>query len=81
VNKRLPVPVNWAKPNWHHAAAGIRCRADWKGAHVYHTKAGWIIAYSQAHADDAAREIVEDQEIENEILDRDSNLYLFSESE
>lgn len=81
-SKKLPpVQVNWARPNWHHAAAGIRCRADWKGAHVYHTEAGWIIAYSQAHADDAARNILEDQEIEDEILDRDSNLYLFSESE
>ena len=79
--KLSPTQVNWARPNWHHAAAGIRCRADWKGAHVYHTEAGWIIAYSQAHADDAAQEIVEDQEIEDEILDRDSNLYLFSESE
>ena len=48
---------------------------------MYHTKAGWIIAYSQAHADEAAQEILEDQEIQDETLDRNSNLYLFSESE
>ena len=48
---------------------------------MYHTKAGWIIAYSQAHADETAQEIVEDQEIEDEILDQDSNLYLFSGNE
>ena len=57
--KLQPVPVNWAVPNWKHAASGIRCRADWKGAHVYHTEVGWIIAHSQAHANDTAREVLE----------------------
>ena len=60
--KIQPVPVNWAVPNWKHAASGIRCRADWKGAHVYHTEVGWIIAYSQAHADEKAREVIESGE-------------------
>ena len=73
MKKRLPVPVNWAKPNWNHAAAGIRCRADWKGAQVYHTEAGWIIAYTEAHADDAAREVLEsssesERELQQETL-------------
>ena len=81
-SKKLPpVSVNWAVPNWHHAAAGIRCRADWKGAHVYDTEVGWIIAYSQAHADDRAREVALDEEIRNEKLDEDARLSLFSETE
>lgn len=64
-SKKLPPqPVNWAEPQWKYAASGIRCRADWKQAWVYDTDAGLIIAYSQAHADDRAREVLEGQEIE-----------------
>lgn len=64
-SKKLPPqPVNWATPQWRYAASGIRCRADWRNAWVYDTDAGLIIAYSQAHADDRAREVLEGQEIE-----------------
>ena len=69
-HKLPPQPVNWAAPQWQHAASGIRCRADWRNAWVYDTDAGLIIAYSQKHADDKAREALEDdalnQAIENE---------------
>jgi hypothetical protein len=58
-NRAKPVKVNTVEPNWHHAASGICCRADWAGAMVYDTPAGWIIAYSQQHADDCAREVLE----------------------
>ena len=81
-SKKLPPqPVNWAQPQWRYAASGIRCRADWKGAYVYDTEVGWIIAYSQAHADDKAREVALDEEIRNEKLDEDARLSLFSETE
>lgn len=60
-SKKLPPqPVNWAEPQWKYAASGIRCRADWKQAWVYDTDAGLIIAYSQLHADDRAREVLEE---------------------
>ncbi len=61
-----PQQVNWAEPQWRYAASGIRCRADWKQAHVYHTEVGWIIAYSQLHADDRAREVLESDEEEEQ---------------
>jgi len=40
---------------------------------VYHTEAGWIIAYTEAHADDAAREVLEsssesERELQQETL-------------
>jgi hypothetical protein len=73
--KTKPKQVDWARPNWEYAAAGIRCRADWKGAHVYDTEVGWIIAYSQAHADEAALEIVEDQEVKDKKLDMETQLW------
>ena len=59
-HKKPPQPVNYAQPQWKHAASGIRCRADWKGAYVYDTDAGWIVAYSQAHANDKAMEVIEE---------------------
>lgn len=65
MKKQPPQQVNWAEPQWRYAASGIRCRADWKQAHVYHTEVGWIIAYSQLHADDRAREVLEEM-CENE---------------
>jgi hypothetical protein len=74
-----PQTVNWAKPQWHHAASGIRCRADWKNAHVYDTKVGWIIAYSQAHANDKAAEVLLDEEIRSEKLDMDAQLWAINE--
>jgi len=73
--KAPPQYVNWANPQWRHAAAGIRCRADWKGAHVYDTEAGWIIAYSQAHADDMARTVLEDEALEHAIIDEREELF------
>jgi hypothetical protein len=67
-SKKLPPQqINWAQPQWQYAASGIRCRADWKGAHVYHTEVGWIVAYSQAHANDRAKEVV-DETAEDECL-------------
>jgi len=81
VKRQPPQPVNWAQPQWRHAASGIRCRADWKNAYVYDTQVGLIIAYSQAHADDKARDVLLDEEIENEILDQESNLDLFKSYE
>ena len=77
--KLPPVLVNWARPNWQYAAAGIRCRADWKNAHVYDTKVGWIIAYSQAHADDRAAEVLLDEESRREKLDMDAQLWAINE--
>lgn len=68
MKRQPPQHVNWAKPQWQHAASGIRCRADWKGANVYHTQAGWIIAYSQAHANDKANEVLEEQDAMNDQL-------------
>jgi hypothetical protein len=79
-SKKLPpVQVNWARPNWHYAAVGIRCRADWKGAHVYDTKVGWIIAYSQAHADDKAREVLEYNEMEDVLLSKEKLFWELAE--
>lgn len=66
--KLLPQPVNWANPQWRHAASGIRCRADWKNAHVFDTDAGLIIAYSRAHAEDKANEVLADQDAMNDEL-------------
>lgn len=66
--KLPPQPVNWAAPQWRHAASGIRCRADWKNAHVYDTDAGLIIAYSRAHAEDKASEVLEEQDAMNDQL-------------
>jgi hypothetical protein len=74
-----PQTVNWAKPNWQYAASGIRCRADWKNAHVYDTRVGWIIAYSQAHANDKAAEVLLDEDIRNEKLDMDAQLWAINE--
>jgi hypothetical protein len=65
--KLPPQQINWAQPQWQYAASGIRCRADWKGAHVYHTEVGWIVAYSQAHANDMAKQ-VESEKLESESL-------------
>ena len=73
--KKLPVPVNWARPNWHHAAAGIRCRADWKGAQVYPTEVGWIIAYTEAHANDKAAEVLLDRGSEDERMEEQAQLW------
>ena len=69
-SKKLPPqPVNWAEPQWRYAASGIRCRADWKQAWMYNTDAGLIIAYSQAHANDRAREVLESSETEEAPVD------------
>ena len=68
VKKLPPQPVNWAQPQWRHAASGIRCRADWKNAHVFDTDAGLIIAYSRAHAEDKANEVLADQDAMNDQL-------------
>jgi len=65
--RKPPQQVNWAQPQWKHAASGIRCRADWKGAHVYDTEVGWIVAYSQAHANDMAKQVAEEK-LESECL-------------
>lgn len=66
--KLPPQYINWAAPQWQHAASGIRCRADWRNAWVYDTDAGLIIAYSQKHADDKAREVMEEQDAMNDEL-------------
>jgi hypothetical protein len=79
VKRQPPQQVDWARPNWRHAASGIRCRADWKNAHVYDTKVGWIIAYSQAHANDRAAEVLLDEEIRSEKLDMDAQLWAINE--
>jgi hypothetical protein len=79
VKRQPPQQVDWARPNWQHAASGIRCRADWKNAHVYDTKVGSIIAYSQAHANDRAAEVLLDEEIRNEKLDIDAQLWAINE--
>lgn len=73
--KLPPQPVNWARPQWRYAASGIRCRADWKNAWVYDTEVGLIIAYSQAHADDMARAVLEDEALEHAILDEREELF------
>lgn len=73
--KLPPQQVNWARPQWRYAASGIRCRADWKNAWVYDTDVGLIIAYSQAHADDAARSVLEDEALEHAILDEREELF------
>jgi hypothetical protein len=46
---------------------------------VYDTKVGWIIAYSQAHADDRAAEVLLDEEIRSEKLDMDAQLWAINE--
>lgn len=74
-HKAPPQPVNWAQPQWRYAASGIRCRADWKNAHVFETEVGLIIAYSRAHAEDAARAILEDQPAECFDLDEREELF------
>lgn len=67
--------VNYAEPNWNHAASGIRCRVDWSGAHVYEFKRSHIgptriIAYNidhaRAHLEELEREAQEKWEKENE---------------
>ena len=35
---------------------------------MYHTQAGWIIAYSQAHANDKASEVLQEQDDMNDQL-------------
>jgi hypothetical protein len=77
--RQPPKQVDWARPNWQYAASGIRCRADWKNAHVYDTRVGWIIAYSQAHANDKAAEVLLDEDIRNEKLDMDAQLWAINE--
>lgn len=54
--------VNYAEPNWNHAASGIRCRVDWAGAFVYefsrsHIGKTRIIAYNIEHARQALEEL------------------------
>ena len=73
--KLPPQPVNWAQPQWKYAASGIRCRADWKNAHVFETEVGLIIAYSRAHAEDMARSVLEELEPDLEIMDRMQELF------
>ena len=63
MKSKLPQLVNWAQPQWQHAASGIRCRADWRNAYVYETDAGLIIAYSQSHANEKAREVIENGDV------------------
>lgn len=63
-----PQPINWATPQWRYAASGIRCRADWRGALVYDTKVGLVIAYSQKHANDKADEVIEEEDAMNDQL-------------
>lgn len=67
-HRKLPQAVNWAQPQWRHAASGIRCRADWKNALVFDTDAGLIIAYSRAHAEEKASEVLADQDSMNDEL-------------
>ena len=67
--------VNWAKPQWQYAARGIGCRADWKGAHVYDTEVGLIIAYSQEHADDTAKQVLLDEEANKRELQQTEQLF------
>ena len=67
-NRKLPQAVNYAQPQWKHAASGIRCRADWRNALVFDTDAGLIIAYSRAHAEEKASEVLADQDAMNEEL-------------
>lgn len=74
-HKLPPQQVNWATPQWRYAASGIRCRADWRNAHVYDTDVGLIIAYSQAHADDMARAVLEDEALEHAIIDEREELF------
>lgn len=73
--KAPPQQVNWAQPQWRYAASGIRCRADWRNARVYDTDVGPIIAYSQAHADDMARTVLEDEALEHAIIDEQEKLF------
>ena len=79
MKRQLPQPVNWAQPQWRHAASGIRCRADWKNAYVYDTQVGLIIAYNQAHADDRARDVLENNEEINTGLDNKELLWELAE--
>ena len=79
MKRQLPQPVNWAQPQWRHAASGIRCRADWKNAYVYDTQIGLIIAYNQVHADDKAREVLENDEEINTELDNKELLWELAE--
>jgi len=69
MKKLPPQPVNWANPQWRHTASGIQCRADWRNAWVYDTDAGLIIAYSQKHANDKAKSVLEDDALEQAIND------------
>lgn len=73
--KLPPQLVNWANPQWRYAASGIRCRADWKNAHVYDTDVGLIIAYNQKHADDMARAVLEDEALEQATVDKCEELF------
>lgn len=74
--KLPPQPINWANPQWRYAASGIRCRADWKNAHVYDTDVGLIIAYNQKHADDMARSVQEDEALNDAIEDEKEDLFM-----
>ena len=73
MRKLPPQAINWANPQWRHTAFGIRCRADWRGARVFDTDAGLIIAYSQEHANDKAKSVQEENEHE---LNEEMNLHL-----
>ena len=79
MKRQPPQPVNWAQPQWRHAASGIRCRADWKNAYVYDTQVGLIIAYNQVHADDKARDVLENNEEINTELDNKELLWELAE--
>jgi hypothetical protein len=42
---------------------------------VYDTEVGLIIAYSQAHADDMARTVLQDEALEHAIIDEREELF------
>lgn len=73
--KAPPQYVNWAQPQWQHAASGIRCRADWRNAYVYETDVGLIIAYSQSHANEKAREVIENGDVIRNEDDQEQQLW------
>ena len=54
--------IDRAEPNWAHAHASIKCRADWDGAHVFEFPNescldGNILAYSLGDAMSVLEEI------------------------
>ena len=72
-------PVDVERKNWDHVAPGIGCRLDYKGAYVYLTRKGWIMAYNQRHAEERVIQLEEEEKrnckVENQISEFQTEIW------